>query len=72
MNLYDAYVILLEATIDQDDDAQIRNARKRVAKKVEAMRVRREREAKRRAGVATPQEEITYVPAWIEPFPGSN
>ena len=47
MNLYDAYVILLEATVEMDDDRQIRNARKRVAKKVEAIRQKRERAAQR-------------------------
>ena len=72
MNLYDAYVILLEATVEKDDDRSVRNARKRVAKKVEAMRLKRERAAKRESGEAEPQEEITYVPAWIEPFPPSN
>lgn len=71
MNLYDAYVILLEATVEKDDDRQIRNARKRIAKKVEAMRLKREREALRKSGV--PQHECpTYVPAWIEPHPPSN
>ena len=43
MNLYDAYVLLLEATVEQDGDPEIRKARKRVAKKVEAIRLKRER-----------------------------
>lgn len=63
MNLYDAYVILLEATIDKDDDRQVRNARKRIAKKVEAMRLKRERAAQRDSGNEIP----TFIPAWIEP-----
>ena len=48
MNLYDAYVILLEATVEKDDDRQVRNARKRIAKKVEALRLKKEREANRK------------------------
>lgn len=68
MNLYDAYVILLEATVDQDDDQQVRNARKRIAKKVESMRLKRERAAQRDAG----ELETAFVPAWIEPFPPTN
>ena len=66
MNLFDAYVILLEATVEMDDDRNIRNARKRVAKKVENMRLKREREAARYNGTATSEQTITYVPAWIE------
>jgi hypothetical protein len=68
MNLYDAFVILLEATIDKDDDRQIRNARKRIAKKVEAMRLKKERAAGRDSGNDIP----THIPCWIEPFPPSN
>ena len=67
MNLFDAYVILLEATVEMDGDQQIRNARKRVAKKVESLRVQRERKAARDNGTATPEQTITHVPAWIEP-----
>lgn len=48
MNLYDAYVILLDATVEKDDDRQIRNARKRIAKKVEVLRLKREAEANRK------------------------
>jgi len=55
MNLYDAYVILLEATVEKDDDRQIRNARKRIAKKVEAMRLKREA-ANQRKLIATGYE----------------
>jgi predicted secreted Zn-dependent protease len=58
----------MEATIEQDDDPQIHKARKRVAQKVEAMRLKRERAAARDAGQQTP----VYIPAWIEPFPPSN
>jgi len=68
MNLYDAYVILLEATVEKDDDQQIRNARKRIAKKVEALRLKKERAAARVAGSL----DTSHVPAWIEPHPPSN
>ena len=68
MNLYDAYVILLEATVEMDDDRQIRNARKRVAKKVESLRLKKERAAARDLGVSS----ITYVPAWTAPTPKNN
>ena len=65
MNLYDAYVILLEATVEMDDDRQIRNARKRIAKKVEALRQKRERAAQR--GPVKEQGLPTHVLCWIEP-----
>jgi len=48
MNLYDAYIILLEATVEKDDDRNIRNARKRIAKKVEGIRLKREAAASRK------------------------
>lgn len=72
MNLYDAFVILLEATVEKDDQRPVRNARKRIAKKVEAMRLKREKEAARKAGIATEEQQITHIPAWIEPFPPTN
>ena len=55
MNLYDAFVILLEATVEQDDDREVRNARKRVAQKVESLRLKRERAANRKL-IATAYE----------------
>ena len=68
MNLYDAYVILLEATVEMDGDRQIRNARKRVAKKVESLRLKKERATNRDLGIC----DVTFIPAWIEPHPPSN
>ena len=68
MNLYDAYVILLDATVEKDDDSEIRKARKRIAKKVEAMRLKKERAAGRAVGNDIP----VFIPAWIEPHPPSN
>lgn len=61
MNLYDAFVIVLEATVEMDDDRQIRNARKRIAKKVESMRQKRLRAQE------TEEDMPKYYPCWIEP-----
>ncbi len=72
MNLYDAYVILLEATVEKDDDRNIRNARKLVAKKVEALRLKKEREAARKLKLGTMFVDSYAVPVWVEPFPPSN
>jgi hypothetical protein len=68
MNLYDAFVILLEATVDQNDEPLVRRARARVAKKVESLRLKKERASQREQGVVN----MTYVPAWVEPLPPSN
>ena len=68
MNLNDALVILLEATVEMDDDRQIRNARKRVAQKVEALRLKKERAAQRELSVAS----AVYIPAWVEKNPRDN
>ena len=70
MNLYDAFVILLEATVEMDDDRNIHNARKRVAKKVESLRLKKERASQRELSAYV--YKITHVPSWIEPFPPSN
>ena len=68
MNLHDAFVILLEATVEQNDDPQIRKARKRIAQKVESLRQKKARAVARNEG----QEIPVMVPMWIEPFPPSN
>ena len=63
MKIEDALVILLEATVEKDDQPEIRRARKRMAQKIESLRLKRERANKRQAE----GEGITYVPCWIEP-----
>jgi len=62
MKIEDALVILLEATVEMDDQPEIRRARKRMAQKVESLRLKRERANKRQAD----SECMTYVPCWIE------
>ncbi len=52
MTIYDALVILLESTLEQDDDREVRKARKRIAQKVESLRLKRER-ANQRELIAT-------------------
>ena len=47
MNLQDALVVLLEATREQSEQRAVRNARKRVEQKVEALRLKKERAARK-------------------------
>jgi hypothetical protein len=47
MTIHDALVILLEATVEKDDDREVRKARKRIAQKVESLRLKQERAAQR-------------------------
>lgn len=43
MNLLDALVVLLEETLERDDVPSVRKARRRVLKRVEALRAKKER-----------------------------
>jgi hypothetical protein len=51
MKIEDALVILLEATMEMDDQPEIRRARKRMAQKVESLRLKRERANKKQLHV---------------------